>query len=116
MHDLVLNHYSTQVTIDTFAAVAISAGTLPGLACGGLTGAQCDALLSAAPRRIPIDFHVGNGDPFATQLLADSDRYLANGWTSGSSLWLTLFVGNHTYSSSHAAEIWTNLCPFQVVP
>lgn len=116
MHDLVLNQYSTQVTIDTFAAIGISAGALAGLACSGLSSAQCDALVAAAPRRFPIDFHIGNNDPLASALLGDSDRYLANGWTDSANHWLTLFVGNHTYSSAHAAQIWTNLCPFQVLP
>ncbi len=116
MHDLVLNHYSTQVTIDTFAAYAVSAGALAGLACSGLSSAQCSALVAAAPRRIPVDFHVGNGDPLVTQVLDDSNRFLASGWANTIDTWLTLFVGNHTYSSTHAAQIWTNLCPFQVVP
>ena len=114
MHDIVLNDFSSAITIDTFAAYAVSAGTLAGLACS--SASSCDALLASASRRIPVDFHVGNGDAFAAQVLDDSDRFLANGWTNGSDLWLTLFVGNHTYSSTHAAQIWTNLCPFQVLP
>ncbi len=116
MHDLVFNHYSTQVTIDTFAAYAVSAGTLAGLACAGIPDAQCSALVAAAPRFIPVDLHVGNGDPLVNAVLADNDRLLAQGWTDNLDLWLTLFVGNHVYSSTHTAQIWTNLCPFQVMP
>lgn len=116
MHDLVLNHYSTQVTIDTFAAYAVSAGTLAGLACMGLSDAQCSALLAAASRNLPLDQHVGNGDPLATAVLADNDRFLAQGWSDNVDLWLTLFVGNHVYSSTHAAQIWSNVCPFQALP
>lgn len=114
MHDIVLNDFSSAITIDTFAAYAVSAGTLPGLACS--PASTCDALLASASRRIPVDFHVGNGDALATQVLDDNDRFLANGWTSGGDAWLTLFVGNHIYSSTHAAQIWTNLCPFQALP
>ncbi len=116
MHDLVFNHYSTQVTIDSFAAYAVSAGTLAGLACAGLSSAQCSTLVAAAPRPIPLDLHVGNGDPLVNAVLDDNDRLLANGWTDNVTLWLTLFVGNHVYSSTHAAQIWTNLCPFQALP
>ncbi len=116
MHDLVLNDYSTQVTIDTFASYAISAGTLAGLACSGLSAAQCDALVAGAARRIPIDFHVGNSDPFYAQAFADSERFLANGWTDSTDLWFTPFPGGHTYASAQFAQIWTNLCPFQALP
>ena len=116
MHDLVLNDFSTQVTIDTFASYAISAGTLAGLACSGLSAAQCDALVAGAARRIPIDFHVGNSDPFYAQTFADSERFLGNGWTDSTDLWFTPFSGGHTYASTQFAQIWTNLCAFQALP
>ncbi len=116
IHDLVLNHYSTQVTIDHFAAHAVSAGALAGLACSGMSGAQCDALVAAASRRIPVDFHVGTSDPLFAQTLADSERFLAAGWQEGVNLWFTPFPGGHTYASVQLEQIWTNLCPFQVLP
>ena len=114
MHDIILNDFSSAITIDTFAAYAVSAGTLAGLACS--SASACDALLASASRRIPVDFHVGTSDPLYAQASADSDRFLANGWVDSASLWFTPFPGGHTYASSQFAQIWTNLCPFQAMP
>jgi poly(3-hydroxybutyrate) depolymerase len=116
MHDIVLNDFSSAITIDTFAAYAISAGTLAGLACQSMSTTACDAIVAGATRRIPIDFHVGTSDPLFAQTSADSDRFLANGWVDSTTLWFTPFPGGHTYASSQFAQIWTNLCPFQVLP
>lgn len=114
MHDLVLNAYSDEVTIDTFAAISVSAGAFAGLACS--SASSCNALVAAASRRILVDIHVGNGDPLLPYASSDRDLFLANGWSLGTDLWFTAFVGGHTYAPAHLAAIWTNLCPFQALP
>ncbi len=114
MHDLVLNAYSDAVTIDTFAAVSVSAGAFAGLACS--SPSSCNALVAAASRRIPVDIHVGSTDPLLPYATSDRNVFLANGWTLGSDLWFTTFAGGHSYAAAHLAEIWTNLCPFQALP
>lgn len=116
MHDIVLTHYAISLTNDTFAAYAVSAGVLGGLACEGMSASACSALLAAAPRKIPVDIHIGNSDSLLPLATADRSRFLANGWVTSSNLWFTTFTGGHTYASAQLAEAWTNLCPFQVFP
>ncbi|MEO8459987.1 MAG: hypothetical protein ABI451_05610 [Dokdonella sp.] len=117
MHDLILGAYSANVNINTFAAYSVNAGVLAGLACQGLSGAQCTALVAGANRKIPLDIHIGTGDsqlyPYAVD---DQSRFLVNGWTSNSTLYFTTFNGGHIYTQQNLAEIWTNLCPFQLLP
>lgn len=116
MHDIMYNDFGAPISIDTFAAYSVSAGVLQGLACDGLDAGECSALVGAASRRIPIDIHVGSSDtllPFAT---SDRNMFQANGWTLSSNLWFTTFTGGHTYASSHLAEAWSHLCPFQALP
>ncbi len=114
MHDLVLIHFSSQVTIDTFAAYAVSAGVLEAFACS--SASECNAIVAAASRRIPLDIHVGSSDSLLSYATNDHARFLANGWVDGTNLWFTTFSGGHTYASAQLAQIWTNLCPFQVLP
>jgi poly(3-hydroxybutyrate) depolymerase len=114
MHDLVLNHYSMLVTIDTFAAYGVSAGVLSGLACSSAT--ECNAIVAAASRKIPLDIHVGSTDPLLPYATSDRSVFLANGWVDQSTLWMTTFTGGHVYASAQLGEIWGNLCPFQVLP
>lgn len=117
MHDLILGPYSTNVNINTFAAYSVNAGVLQGLACQGLSDAQCTALVAGANRKIPIDIHIGTGDsqlyPYAVD---DRSRFLANGWASNANLYFTTFNGGHIYTQQNLGEIWTNLCPFQLLP
>ncbi len=114
MHDLVLNHYSTQVTIDTFAGYAVSAGAQQAFACGNAS--ECNTLVAAASRRIPVSLHVGTGDSLQPYVAADRDRFAANGWVLGDTLWYATFAGGHVYASAQLAEAWQNLCPFQALP
>jgi len=114
MHDLILNDYSAQVTIDTFAAYAVSAGVLAGLTCNST--ASCNAAVGGASRHIPLDIHIGSTDPLLAQASSDRARFLNFGWNENTSLWYTQFSGGHVYSATHFAEIWTHLCPFQVLP
>lgn len=113
MHDLVLQPYVLPITIDTFAAYAVSAGDLEGLACNPGT---CNALVASVSRKIPIDIHIGSSDPLLPYAQNDRSRFLANGWVNSSNLWFTTFTGGHTYATSQLSQIWTNLCAFQVLP
>ena len=114
MYDIVFNDFGAPVSIDTFAAFAVSAGALSSFACG--SPAECDAIVAAAPRHIPIDIHVGNGDPLANSAISDYNRFRDHGWVRYSDLWFTLFVGTHNYTTPQLGEIWSHLCPFQALP
>jgi poly(3-hydroxybutyrate) depolymerase len=114
MHDIMLNDFGAPVSIDTFAAYSVSAGVLEGFACSNPT--TCDALVATAARRIPLDIHVGNGDPLAPYALSDRDIFLANGWIANNDLWLNLFVGGHNFTAPQLGEVWAHLCKFQVLP
>lgn len=114
MHDIMLNDSGASISIDTFAAYSVSAGVLEGFACSNPT--SCNALVATATRRIPLDIHVGNGDPLATYAISDRNIFQANGWVLYTDLWFTLFVGGHNFAASQLGEIWTHLCPFQVLP
>ncbi|MEZ5461137.1 hypothetical protein [Dokdonella sp.] len=114
MHDIMLNDFGAPISIDTFAAYSVSAGVLEGFACSNPT--TCNALVATAARRIPLDIHVGNGDPLATYAISDRNIFQANGWVVNTDLWFTLFVGGHNFAASQLGEIWTHLCPFQVLP
>jgi poly(3-hydroxybutyrate) depolymerase len=104
---------------DTFAGYGVSAGSLQQYACNpSRPGAPtCEALLAAAPRRLPVDIHIGTSDPlyplFTSQ---DPPRFITAGWQPGVSLSYVEFDGAHTYTSTHAAEIWAFLCPYAVIP
>lgn len=114
MHDLVLNQFSTEVTIDSFAAVAVHAGAMQALAC--TSPSQCNAQVAAMPRRLPMAFVVGEGDPLWPYVQADHARLLANGWSDGVDAFWLAFTGGHTYAPAHLAQVWQRLCPFQVLP
>lgn len=116
MHDLAFNRYSAQINLDTLAAYAVGAGAMEALACWN--AASCSAMLAsaAASRRIPVSSHIGNSDPLHSYATNDRARLLANGWVEGDTLFYTTFVGGHEYSSAHLAQVWSNLCPFQVLP
>jgi len=114
MHDLVLNHYTTLVTIDTFSGYAVSAGATSQFACASTSG--CNAIIAAASRKIPLDIHVGTTDPLLPAASNDHTWFQANGWVNATNLWFTTFTGGHTYASAQLAQIWTNLCPFQALP
>jgi hypothetical protein len=102
------------------AAYSVSAGAFAGLTCKGLTDAQCDqliaTLLTALPRQIPVDMHIGNGDPTYPYLSNDYDRFVAQGWGDGQTIFYTIFVGGHDYSTTDLQQAWGNLCPQAVIP
>ena len=119
LHDLVLGSYAPPgIGIDSMAAYGVSAGGLQQLVCGGVSDAACTTFLSGVSRKIPVDIHLGNTDPLYTTYGAGDDAtILANaGWVAGQNLFYTLFSGGHSYTSSNLGQIWTNICPFAVVP
>jgi predicted esterase len=117
-HDIALAG-PTGLNADTFAGYGVSAGALQQYACNpSRPGAPtCEALLAAAPRRLPVDIHIGTSDPlyplFTSQ---DPARFSVAGWLAGDTLNYVEFDGAHTYTSAHAAEIWAFLCPYAVIP
>jgi poly(3-hydroxybutyrate) depolymerase len=116
MHDLGVNTYSAAFNAGTLAAYSVSAGDLAGLACQGLSDAQCSGLLAALPRKIPVDIHIGTSDPNYPYAQSDHSRFLAQGWIDGQTIYYNTFAGGHTYSVSDLQLAWTHLCPAAVVP
>ncbi len=113
MHDVMLNNFNASVNANSLAAYGVDGATL-GFACP--TVGQCDALLSAATRFIPVDIHIGLMD--STRLSAardDHTRFLSNGWIDGSTVFYTEFSGGHTYAGQ-LPSVWSSLCPFALVP
>jgi predicted esterase len=117
MHDLGVNQYSSAFNSATMAAYGVGAGDLAGLACQGLNDAQCSGLLAALPRKIPVDIHVGIFDTYYLQpTIHDQNRFLAQGWITGQTVFWTGFNGGHNYTATDLQQVWTNLCPNAVVP
>ncbi len=116
MHALGVNRYPSVVNASTMAAYSVSAGDLAGMACSGLSDADCTQLLANLPRKIPVDLHIGNGDPGYQDVVDDYNRFAAQGWTDEQTLFYTIFVGGHTYATSDLQQAWGNLCRQAVVP
>jgi poly(3-hydroxybutyrate) depolymerase len=89
---------------DTFAAFSVSAGALEAFA-----GPDAPSM---APRRIPVDIHIGRADPLYPRAQADRDRFVAAGWTLGTDLSYVEFDGPHTVLPSQPGEIGTFLLRF----
>ena len=122
-HDLGVNTYSAAFNASTMAAYSAFAGALAGLACQGLSDAQCTQLLLNLPRKITVDLHIGNNDylPLVVDVQSDYQRFQNVGWLATASppsrtLYYTIFVGGHDYSVPQLAQIWGNLCRAAVVP
>lgn len=118
-HDLVLNGEAPALDRNHIAAYAASAGRLFGAACKGLTETACANLLAAQTRKPPFDLHLGNSDPMgAPPYDADLDigRLQNAGWVLGDTLSYVTFPGGHDYTPAHAAQIWSFVCRFAVVP
>jgi hypothetical protein len=116
MHDLAINHYSSAFNASTMAAYSVSAGDLAGLACEGMSDAECDQALAALPRKIPVDLHIGTSDPNYSYAQSDHARFLAQGWADGATVFYNIFSGGHTYTTGDLQMAWANLCPNAVVP
>jgi poly(3-hydroxybutyrate) depolymerase len=116
MHQLGIDAYSAAFNASTMAAYGVSAGDLAGLACAGHTDAECNQLLAALPRKIPVDIHIGTSDPNFSYAQGDHTRFLGQGWSDAQTIFYTPFSGGHTYTVTQLGEIWHNLCPSAVVP
>lgn len=114
LHDIVLTGW-VGLNADSFAGYAVTGAALAG--CPYYNVVQ-SCVPAHATRIIPLDIHIGNADPIYTQGYAASDenKFLAAGWGLGTTLHDTIFNGGHTYSATHLAQVWTNLCPNAVVP
>lgn len=87
-----------------FAAYAVNAGALQAFAC---TAATCATLLPTVARRIPVQLRVGSNDPLESHTDADEARFQAAGWTVGSELRTSKFVGGHTVAAADAGWAWS---------
>jgi poly(3-hydroxybutyrate) depolymerase len=116
MHDLGVNTYSTAFNATTMAAYGASAGDLYALAC--YSESSCGATLSALPRKIPVDIHIGTSDPNypCPYAQCDHSRFVTQGWVDGQTIYYTEFVGGHEYTAAQLYDIWHNLCPNAVTP
>ena len=49
---------------------------------------------------------------------ADGFKYVryTYGWVEGDTLFYTPFTGGHEYHGVHLAQVWSDLCRFQVLP
>lgn len=86
---------------DLFAGYGVSAGSLAALA-----GQSAPA---SASRIIPVDIHVGTGDPLFPAVSQDPSAFQKAGWTLGDTLTYVTFPGGHTFEAAHLAEIWANI-------
>jgi poly(3-hydroxybutyrate) depolymerase len=116
MHALGLTNVSDAFNNSTMAAYAAAAGALAGDLCEGLSDTQCDAIVNAAPRKIPVSLVVGTSDPTASYVTADYNRLIADGWTANSNVFMNTFSGGHTYSVTNLQPAWNHLCPNAVTP
>lgn len=111
LHDIALNQHLPNLGNDTFAAYAVSAGVLDAYAC--LSVAECNALLDAAPRRIPVSLRIGVDDPYFSAVQGNYGRFAARGWVPGDSLQWHVFDGGHEVFVADFNATWDFLCPFQ---
>lgn len=116
MHALGLTTDSGAFNNATMAGYSAAAGALAGDLCYGVSSAQCDALVEAAPRKIPVSLVVGTSDPTYSYVVADDNRFIADGWTANGNVFLNTFSGGHDYSVTDLQLAWVHLCPNAVTP
>jgi poly(3-hydroxybutyrate) depolymerase len=116
MHALGLTTNSSGFDNSTMAGYSAAAGALAGDLCAGLSSADCDTLLHAAPREIPVSLIVGTSDPTYSYVIDDDNRFIADGWTANGNVFLNTFGGGHNYSITTVQPAWVHLCPFAVTP
>ena len=116
MHALGLTSDSTAFNNATMSGYATAAGALAGLLCADVSSTQCDELVDAAPRKIPISLVVGTADPTYSYVVGDYDRFQADGWTADGNVFMNTFTGGHDYSTTDIQLAWGHLCPDAVTP
>ncbi|HEX4480572.1 MAG TPA: hypothetical protein VH082_07170 [Rudaea sp.] len=110
MHDLGVNDYSSAFNASTMAGYSVSSGVLAALACGGMTMAECSAVINALPRKIPVDSHIGTSDPNYSYAAADRTLFTSDGWIDNRTFFWNTFAGAHTYTTADLQLAWTHLC------
>lgn len=116
LYDLALTQHDDAFNTNTLAGFAVTGADLAAVACAGLSDAGCNRLLAQAPRKIPVDIHIGNSDPNYSYAISDHTRFVAQGWVDKVTIWKRVFVGGHTYSVDQLGVAWSELCPTAVTP
>ncbi len=116
LYDLALTQHDAAFNTDTLAAFAVTGADLAAVACAGLSDTGCNLLLAQAPRKIPLDIHIGNSDPNYAYASSDHLRFVAQGWVDRATIWYDVFVGGHTYTIDQLGAAWSELCPPAVTP
>ncbi len=119
LDDIILTGWAG-INANTFAAYAVTGAALAG--CPPYNTVQSCVPANAA-RIIPLDIHIGNTDSIYTggYTASDKNAFTASGWMLGTTLFYTVFSdgsppGGHTYTTTHLAQVWSNLCPKAVTP
>ncbi len=110
--DLLINPTHAGFGRRQFAALAVNAGVLAGLACNGSRAANCDSALRSAFPRLPLQVIVGDQDPLIGYAAADAPRFRAQGWTDTRDYQLQTFDGGHWVELTHPERQWQYLCQF----
>ena len=117
MHALGLTSDSDAFNNASMAAYASQSGPLAGDLCAGLSGTQCNAILDAAPRKIPVAMVVATGEGAYSYVVDDDNRFVAQGWTANGNVFLNTFNSSvHDYSTTTIQLAWGHLCPIAVTP
>ena len=115
--DIALNRPHPHLHSEMFAGFAVHAGVSAGLACSGLSSAECAArVFSGAASKRPVSVHIGNSDPLLAFALEDRMRFQNFGWLTGANFFWQLFGGGHTVLAEQPAEVWNQLCAFSTRP
>ncbi len=110
--DVVLNPVHPAFGRRQFAAVAVNAGVLAGLACAGRSETDCNTALRQAFPRLPVQVLVGDADPLRTYAEGDSVRFPAQGWVADRTVRHLAFSGGHWVDFTHPDLHWDWLCQF----
>lgn len=103
-------HYAHGLALansNRFAAYSVNAGALYGFACSAPgTDSDCEVLLPAVARRIPVQLRVGRNDPLETHTDGDEQRLQRAGWIPGDTLRTSKFVGGHAIGAADVDWAW----------
>lgn len=110
--DLVVNPLHDGFGRRQFAAVAVNAGVLAGLACAGLDDATCRIALRDAFPRLPVQVLVGENDSLRPYAEADTPRFLGEGWVASRNHAFQTFSGGHWVGLDHPDRHWDWFCQF----
>ena len=117
MHALGLTDDNTAFNNASMAAYASQAGPLAGDSCAGMSGTQCNAVLDAASRKIPVAMVVATGEGAYSYVIDDDNRFQAQGWTANVNVFLNTFNSSvHDYSTATIQQAWSHLCSDAVTP